>query len=38
MLPPALAGWRATEARFADGALQVTLDDGERVSTVDARR
>ena len=38
MLPPALAGWRATEARFADGALQVTLDDGERVPTVDARR
>jgi arsenite/tail-anchored protein-transporting ATPase len=27
MLPPALADWRATEARFADGALQVTLDD-----------
>jgi arsenite/tail-anchored protein-transporting ATPase len=32
MLPPALADWRATEARFADGALQVTLDDGARLS------
>jgi arsenite-transporting ATPase len=38
MLPPALAGWRATEARFADGALHVTLDDGERVPTADAGR
>jgi arsenite-transporting ATPase len=28
MLPPALATWRATEARFDDGALHVTLDDG----------
>jgi arsenite-transporting ATPase len=36
MLPPALAGWRASEARFADGALHVTLQDGERVSTADA--
>jgi len=27
MLPPALADWRATEARFDDGALQVTLDE-----------
>ncbi|MDX6697996.1 MAG: arsenite/tail-anchored protein-transporting ATPase [Solirubrobacteraceae bacterium] len=27
MLPPALAHWRATEARFEDGALQVTLDE-----------
>ena len=27
MLPPALADWRATEARFEDGALQVTLDE-----------
>jgi len=27
MLPPALADWRATEARFENGALQVTLDD-----------
>jgi arsenite-transporting ATPase len=26
MLPPALAEYRPTEARFADGALQVTLD------------
>jgi arsenite/tail-anchored protein-transporting ATPase len=32
MLPPALADWRATEARFADGALQVTLDD-ERLAS-----
>jgi arsenite-transporting ATPase len=38
MLPPALAGWRATEARFAGGALHVTLDDGERVPTADAGR
>jgi len=30
MLPPALAGHRPTGARFADGALQVTLDDGPR--------
>jgi arsenite-transporting ATPase len=28
ILPPALASWRATEARFEDGALNVTLDDG----------
>ncbi|HVE67544.1 MAG TPA: ArsA family ATPase [Solirubrobacteraceae bacterium] len=27
MLPPALAHWRATEARFENGALQVTLDE-----------
>ena len=26
LLPPALTEYRATEARFADGALQVTLD------------
>jgi arsenite/tail-anchored protein-transporting ATPase len=32
MLPPALADWRATGARFADGALQVTLDDAARLS------
>ena len=38
MLPPALAGWHATEARFADGALHVTLDDGQRVPTADAGR
>jgi arsenite/tail-anchored protein-transporting ATPase len=31
MLPPALADWRATEARFDDGALQVTLDEQARV-------
>ena len=30
MLPPALAGHRPTGARFADGVLQVTLDDGPR--------
>jgi arsenite-transporting ATPase len=29
MLPPALAEYRPTEARFADGALQVTLDDAD---------
>jgi arsenite-transporting ATPase len=27
ILPPALAEYRPTEARFADGALQVTLDE-----------
>ena len=32
MLPPALADWRATEARFDDGALQVTLDEQPRAS------
>jgi arsenite-transporting ATPase len=32
MLPPALADWRATGARFADGHLQVTLDDAARLS------
>ncbi len=31
MLPPALADWRATAARFHDGALQVTLDEQPRV-------
>ena len=36
ILPPALAGYRPTEARFADGALEVTLDDGERSATADA--
>ena len=30
MLPPALAEYRPTEARFADGALQVTLDEPSR--------
>ncbi|MDX6669497.1 MAG: arsenite/tail-anchored protein-transporting ATPase [Solirubrobacteraceae bacterium] len=35
ILPPALAGYRPTEARFADGALEVTLDDGERSATAD---
>jgi arsenite-transporting ATPase len=33
MLPPALADWRATEARFEDGALQVTLDEQPRSTT-----
>jgi arsenite-transporting ATPase len=32
MLPPALAEWRATGAQFADGALQVTLDDAARLT------
>ncbi|HEY8867227.1 MAG TPA: TRC40/GET3/ArsA family transport-energizing ATPase [Solirubrobacteraceae bacterium] len=35
MLPPALADYRATEARFADGALHVTLDDAQRLSAAD---
>jgi arsenite-transporting ATPase len=35
MLPSALAGWRPTEARLADGALVVTLDEAERSSTAD---
>ena len=35
MLPPALAGWRPTEARLTDGALVVTLDEAERPSTAD---
>ena len=35
MLPPALAAWRPTEARLADGALVVTLDEAERPSTAD---
>src|SRR5947209_2685058 len=35
MLPPALAAWRPTEARLADGALVVTLDEVERPSTAD---
>jgi arsenite/tail-anchored protein-transporting ATPase len=35
MLPPALAAWRPTEARLADGALVVTLDESERSSTAD---
>jgi arsenite/tail-anchored protein-transporting ATPase len=35
MLPPALAGWRPTEARLTDGALVVTLDEAERSSTAD---
>jgi arsenite-transporting ATPase len=35
MLPPALAAWRPTEARLADGALVVTLDEVERSSTAD---
>jgi arsenite/tail-anchored protein-transporting ATPase len=35
MLPSALAGWRPTEARLADGALVVTLDEAERPSTAD---
>jgi arsenite-transporting ATPase len=30
MLPPALAEYRPTEARFADGTLQVTLDEPKR--------
>jgi arsenite-transporting ATPase len=33
ILPPALADHRATEARFADGALVVTLDDSARPAT-----
>jgi arsenite-transporting ATPase len=37
MLPSALAGWRPTEARLADGALVVTLDEAERPSTADIR-
>ena len=35
MLPAALAAWRPTEARLADGALVVTLDEAERPSTAD---
>jgi arsenite-transporting ATPase len=35
MLPAALAAWRPTEARLADGALVVTLDEAERSSTAD---
>ena len=35
MLPPALGAWRPTEARLADGALVVTLDEAERSSTAD---
>jgi len=35
MLPPALAEYRPTEARFADGALQVTLDDARRAAYAD---
>ena len=35
MLPPALAAWRPTEARLADGALVVTLDEAERPPTAD---
>jgi len=35
MLPSALAAWRPTEARLADGALVVTLDEAERPSTAD---
>ena len=35
MLPPALADYRAIEARFADGALHVTLDDAQRLSAAD---
>jgi arsenite/tail-anchored protein-transporting ATPase len=33
ILPPALADHRATEARFADGRLVVTLDDSGRSAT-----
>jgi arsenite/tail-anchored protein-transporting ATPase len=33
ILPPALADHRATEARFADGTLVVTLDDSARSAT-----
>jgi arsenite-transporting ATPase len=36
MLPPALASWRATEARFDDGALHVTLD-ARPLEAADAR-
>jgi arsenite-transporting ATPase len=35
MLPPALVDWRPTEARFADGALHVTLDDAQRLAPAD---
>ena len=35
MLPPALGAWRPTEARLADGALVVTLDEAERSSPAD---
>jgi arsenite-transporting ATPase len=35
MLPPALAAWRPTEARLADGALVVTLDEADRPPTAD---
>ena len=37
MLPAALAAYRPVEARFADGALLVTLDDPDR-STDDVKR
>jgi len=36
MLPGALADYRPTEARFTDGALQVTLDDARRSAYADA--
>ena len=35
ILPPALAGYRPTRARFADGALEVTLDDAQRSERAD---
>jgi arsenite-transporting ATPase len=35
MLPPAFLDWRPTEARFADGALHVTLDDAQRLAPAD---
>jgi hypothetical protein len=30
MLPPALAAYRPSGARFSDGVLEVNLDDPER--------
>ncbi len=39
MLPPALAAYQPTQARLADGALLVTLDDhAERSTAPDGSR
>jgi len=38
MLPSSLAAYRPTEARLADGALVVTLDDSNRSPTADVGR
>ena len=38
MLPPALAGFRPSEATFEDGALEVTFDGAPRPSPTESRR